>query len=477
MMLIVTSCKNDSNDEIKDTNNSIIDEPIIDEPIIDEPIIDEPIVNPDDHTCILGEWEYLTKYPCNTMGEEIKCCTICGKIMEKRTKLVLHDYIEEIIPASCCENGERILTCKNCDYRNSYVITSTGHKESEYIIDEEATDTHSGYKHKECLVCGEITKRTEFVNNDYLTHGKLSVIGTDLVDQDGEKFQLYGLSTHGLQWFGQYVNYETMESLKDNFGINVIRLSLYTSEGGYCNSTGNNHTYLYNTVVNGIDYATKLGLYVIIDWHMVGAVEVADKNPLTYVNESKEFFSQISKKYNDQDNILYEIMNEPCGTTTWQDCKDYANQVIPCIKANNPDAIVLVGNPHWSADLTSVIKSPLTGYTNIMYTYHFYAADHKNTTQVINAYAAGIPVFISEYGIMNSDGDGALDYTAGSNWLNVLNYRNISYVAWNISNSRGSASIFKEGSTDRIDVSDSNLKPWGQWLKDTYRKKAGLSAE
>ena len=230
---------------------------------------------------------------------------------------------------------------------------------------------------------------------------------------------------------------------------------------------------MLSDLIEGVDAATKLGLYVIIDWHMVGAENVLDKNPLTFLEESKEFFSYISNYYKDQDNILFEIMNEPNGSTTWADCKKYAEEVIPCIRENS-DGIILVGNPKWTADLNSVMKNPLKGFTNIMYTYHFYAADHSRTTQVENAYDSGFPVFISEFGFMESSGDGAISTTNGDRWKKVLDERNISYVAWNISNSKGSASIFKYSSSDMYDVSDSNLKEWGVYLKYWYREKSGI---
>ena len=75
---------------------------------------------------------------------------------------------------------------------------------------------------------------------------------------------------------------------------------------------------------------------------------------------------------------------------------------------------------------------------------------------------------------MYSDGDGNISETNGNRWKEVLDSRNISYVAWNISNSKGSASIFKNGINDMVDVSDSNLKPWGIYLKNWYRNKSGL---
>ena len=95
--------------------------------------------------------------------------------------------------------------------------------------------------------------------------------------------------------------------------------------------------------------------------------------------------------------------------------------------------------------------------------------------QVEKAYDNGFPVFISEYGFMDSDGDGDLNLSSGENWLKVLDARNISYVAWSISNSKGSASIFKTGSYDMVSTEDKNLKPWGIYLKKLYGNKSGIN--
>jgi endoglucanase len=251
---------------------------------------------------------------------------------------------------------------------------------------------------------------------------------------------------------------------------------MYTAEGGYCESDDAKKEYFYNLVLNGVKYATALDMYVIIDWHMVGATDVNDRNPLYYKDEAVDFFSRISYELKDYNNVLYEIMNEPCGDTTWEMCKRYANAVIPAIRENT-DAIILVGNPHWSADLASVLASPLEGYDNIMYTYHFYAGSISSTNSLIKAYDAGLPIFVSEYGGMDSDGDGAISYESINNWYRVLDERNISYVAWNISNSAGSASILLQTSSSLTDFSDSALKEWGIYLKQILRKKANLPDE
>lgn len=434
-------------------------------------------IDPLYHECLdnQSEWKIIKEATCNELGLKQTFCTICGDVVdEEKISELRHYYIEDVAKeATCTEEGILRHTCNLCGDVREKPIKLKDHEKGRVTVIKEQTSTTLGVKEVKCKHCNEVLQTLTFVNNGYLKNGKLSVKGADLVNQYGEKFQLFGVSTHGLQWFGRYANFDTIASIQENFGNNIVRFAFYTDENGYCDGTESKQKQMLEDLIRGVDAATALGLYVIIDWHMVGAENYADKNPLTYLEQSKQFFSYISNYYKDQNNILYEIMNEPNGKTTWEDCKKYANEVIPCIRKNT-DAIVLVGNPRWTADLYSVMKDPLVGYENIMYTYHFYAADHSNTTQVETAYDKGFPVFISEFGFMYSDGDGNYSEKNGNRWKQVLDSRNISYVAWNISNSVGSASIFKYQSYDMIDVSDANLKPWGIYLKNWYRNKSGL---
>ncbi len=415
----------------------------------------------------------IVEAKCNYNGYKKESCKNCTYEKKENYQATGHDYIYEDVEPGCLEDGYHKESCSKCDYVWISKKAATGHQNVDEVIEREATVELYGIKNLECKDCFTVIKTVEYVNNGFSHHGKLSVSGTDLVDENGEKFQLIGLSTHGLQWAGKYVNYDTFKALRETFGINVIRLSLYTSENGYCTGSAEQKEKLYNLVVKGIEYATELDMYVVIDWHMLGADDHADENPLYYLDESMDFFDKITTLYKDNKNLLFEIMNEPSGDTTWKDCKDYANKVIPVIRKNN-DGIVLVGNPQWSSDLDSVMKDPLTGYENIMYTYHFYAADHSDTSRVIRAYAAGIPVFITEHGGMESSGDGSINFDYIKNWYKVLNYRNISYIAWNISNTKGSASILKYNNTTLTEFNSENMKAWGVYYRARVRERFGL---
>lgn len=434
--------------------------------------------NPPDtpkHVCTSFHKEYDKDAACGTLCDCAYICDECGEIDHYEFEKKPHDLYEKVIEPKCEEAGKRIIKCHNCDYLDETSIQATGHQHIEYVVDREPNEYQCGRRHKECLDCGEIWRNVDFAANGFSYHGKLSVKGADLVDEHGEKFQLIGLSTHGIQWAYQYINYETLEAVRNEFGINVIRLSLYPEEGGYSDCNETQKKFLYNKVVEGIEAATALDMYVIVDWHMLGTGPKGSENPNFRKEDAAEFFSQICEQFKDSKNLLFEIMNEPSGDTNWTQCKAYANYIIPKIRKWN-DGVILVGNPHWTADLYDPLGSPLD-FENLMYAFHFYAAGEFNTEQVIYAYKNGLPIFVTEHGGMGSDGDGAINYDNIKKWYKVLDERNISYVAWNLSNTKCSASIIKYMSSFKTDFSDDNLKEWGQYYKKVVRTRFGLPVE
>lgn len=300
----------------------------------------------------------------------------------------------------------------------------------------------------------------------YGIHGRLSVLGTKLVDQYGNPYSLRGVSTHGISWFPQYVSYDTFKELRDVWGANVVRIAMYTAEyNGYC--AGGNKEELKNLVKNGVDAATKLGMYVIVDWHIL-----TDTNPWQNKDEAVKFFSEISAQYKNQDNIIYEICNEPNGGTSWADIKSYAMEIIPVIRANDSDAIIIVGTPNWSQDVDQASYDKITGYDNIMYTLHFYAATHKqwlrDKAQI--AINNGCALFVSEFSICDASGNGALDINEANLWLDFLNDNGISFVGWNLSNKGESSALFQTGCSKVSGFEESELSEWAKWLKTAIQK-------
>lgn len=302
-------------------------------------------------------------------------------------------------------------------------------------------------------------------DNTYVTpaelHGKLSVSGTNIVDKNGEKFQLKGVSTHGISWFPQYVNQDAFTYMRDEWGLNVVRLAMYSNlSDGYTRD-------LWTTVQNGVDYATNAGLYVIIDWHVLN-----DQNPNTYKAEAIEFFKSMATKYKDNTNVLYEICNEPNGGVTWEgDIKPYAEEVIAEIRAIDNDAIIICGTPNWSQDVDIVSQSPITDQNNIVYALHFYAATHKENsrTKLTTALNNGLPIFVSEFGICEASGNGTIDVEEANTWISLLNKNNISYVCWNLSNKNEASSIISSSTNKVTGWTEEELSQTGIWLVKTFK--------
>ena len=243
---------------------------------------------------------------------------------------------------------------------------------------------------------------------------ELKVKGTQLVNDKGKPVRLKGVSTHGLSWFPEYVNQKSFTQMKKKWGINTVRLAMYTAEyNGYCTGDAKNRKALEKKIDEGVEYATKAGLYVIIDWHIL-----SDGDPKTYEKQSLAFFKKMAAKYKDHTNVIYEICNEPNGGTSWATIKSYAKKVVKAIRAKDKKAVIIIGTPTWSQDVDLVADSPIKGYKNLMYTLHFYAGTHGEylRTKAQAALDKGLPLFVSEFGISDASGNGNLNKEEGGKW-------------------------------------------------------------
>lgn len=302
--------------------------------------------------------------------------------------------------------------------------------------------------------------------------GRLHVKGTKLVDKKGHEVQLRGVSTHGLSWYPQYVNGKCFAQLHDKWGANVVRLAMYTEEyNGYCSGDAKNRSDLKKLIKKGVRLAKKHKMYVIVDWHIL-----SDGNPNSHKKEAKAFFREMSREFKGYNNVIYEICNEPNNGTSWKEIKSYARSVISTIRKNDKKAVIVVGTPTWSQDVDQAAADPIKG-DNIMYALHFYAATHKadlrnKMTAAINK---GLPVFVTEYGICDASGNGAIDKKEADRWVQTMDEYGVSYIAWNLSNKQESSSIIKSSCSKVSGFKKSELSDEGKWLYHLLRKKAGLT--
>lgn len=268
------------------------------------------------------------------------------------------------------------------------------------------------------------TKPSQTIVEQY---GQLRVEGSQLLNEHGDPVQLKGMSSHGLQWFSMIVNDDSLQWLRDDWGITVFRAAMYTEQSGYIRNPR-----MKDKVQEIVDAAIDLGIYVIIDWHILG-----DGDPNKHKEEAKEFFREMAEMYGEYPNVIYEIANEPNGDqVTWDgQIKPYAEAIIPEIRKIDPDNIIIVGTGTWSQDVDDAADNPLA-FDNTMYTVHFYAGTHGQWLRDRIDYAAdkGLAVFVTEWGTSESSGNGGPYIKEAMEWLDYLDSHKISWANWSFAN-------------------------------------------
>lgn len=319
---------------------------------------------------------------------------------------------------------------------------------------------------------------TEDLNIDHngaTYNGWLKTNGNALENEHGKPIQLRGVSSHSLDWFYDVITYDNLKYLKDNWNINVFRIAIYTDVDGkgYIHSPESTKNKVYSI----IDMAVNLDMYVIVDWHIL-----KDNNPQIYKSEAINFFDEVSKKYANTSNVIYEICNEPNGNNvTWDnDIKPYANEVIPVIRNNSKKSLIIVGTPYWCTNIQSAANNTLN-FENIVYSCHFYAGSHGDDLrkQIDYCINNNVPIFVSECGLTDASGNGNLFFDKFNEWIDYMNSNNISWVYWSFSNKAESSSILLPNSdeTDKLDTVnydiENSLTTAGDFIEKVFQNYDG----
>jgi endoglucanase len=273
-------------------------------------------------------------------------------------------------------------------------------------------------------------------------NGRLHVCGVQLCNQHDKAIQLRGVSTHGLQYAPKCYPDASLDALAKDWHADLLRIAMYVQEGGF-EADPQGSIAKVNTLV---DKAEARGMYAIVDFHVLNPGD-----PTVNLARAKGFFQAVAKRNAAKKNVLYEIANEPNGVS-WSAIKAYAKQVIGVVRANDPDAVVIVGTRGWSllgvsegSNSAEIIDDPV-GASNVMYTVHFYAASHKDNYRAeVKKAAAKLPLFVTEFGTVTFTGGGTFDKASSTTWLNLLDRLRISYANWTFSDIDESSAALQPG--------------------------------
>ncbi len=309
-----------------------------------------------------------------------------------------------------------------------------------------------------CLLFACFYMASAFAESPVKKWGQLQVKGAQLCDQSGNPVVLRGISLGWHNLWPRFYNKKAVKWLADDWHATVVRAAMGVKiEDNYLA----NPEFALQCITPVIESAIKNGIYVIIDWHAHDL----------YTNEAKVFFAQMARKYGKYPNVIYELYNEPIEDS-WQDLKVYAKTIIDEIRKYDPDNIILMGCPHWDQDIHLVADSPIGGVTNVMYTLHFYAATHGDylRDRLEAAVKGGLPVFVSECGGMEADGNGKLSPENFQQWIDVMECNKVSWVCWSLSDKNETCSMLLPSAKATGDWTEAVIKPWGKLARDAVRK-------
>ena len=294
-------------------------------------------------------------------------------------------------------------------------------------------------------------------------HGALRVVGNQMVDQSGMPPQLRGISLSWSLWDGKkYYNPDAVGWMVRDFKISLLRASMGVQpEGGYLT----NRDEQMKLMITVINKAISEGIYVLIDWH--------DHNAEQHLEESKAFFAAMAEKYAGVPNVIYEIFNEP-AKQSWDVVKKYSVEVIKTIRQYDSKNIIVVGSPRWDQDVDVAAADPIRGFDNLVYSFHFYASDsyhqEKLRSKAELAIASGLALFVTEWGVGESNGNGVFDLEKTTDWMNWMERNKLSWANWNVTDKAETTALLMPGAPAEGGWTMEQLTASGKYIREHLLK-------
>jgi len=259
-------------------------------------------------------------------------------------------------------------------------------------------------------------------------HGQLKLggqYGTQIVDQNGNPVQLRGMSTFSPPYYSECIKSDAISYMKNTLGANLLRVAMDAS------------TSYWDAVQQAIDN----DMYVLVDYHYIGATPIADDN-------AKNFFKYAANRWGNTPNVIYELFNEPADDS-WSSMKPYFQSMIDVIRPLDSNNLIAVGTPAWSGKTSAVLGNTLSDPL-VLYTKHFYASSHYDSGDIGNLLTQ-IPVFVTEWGVCDYSGAGAIDYGNSQKWQDMMNGGNpagvwVSWANWGWDDKDESCAFLNQGS-------------------------------
>jgi len=268
----------------------------------------------------------------------------------------------------------------------------------------------------------------------------ISVRGNRFVNTSGDTVVMRGLATSDpdkLERQGHWTR-ELFAKLHD-FGATIVRIPIHPQ--AWRERTPEIYLKMLDQAVA---WSTELGMYIMIDWHVIGNLKMGlfqDPYYNTTEQETYEFWRTIARHYKGHHTpAFYELFNEPTlfngqlGGMSWSEWKKINENMINLIRAYDSEKVMLVAGLDWAYDLTPLHIEPIQA-EGIAYVSHPYP--HKRTKpyepkweEDFGFAAARYPIVVTEFGFTLGRGGISDNGEYGTAIINYMEAKGMSWVAW-----------------------------------------------
>lgn len=322
---------------------------------------------------------------------------------------------------------------------------------------------HGSYR-KNCFVENPQSSGTKvpnfFVRDPEKPISALSVNGPCIVDDSGTSVILRGVSIADPEHLERKRGEDSSIKVFQNavtFGATVIRIPMHKGEDPGWGLASGHASYLDTYIDPLIAEAKRLGVYIIIDLHIIDEY-LKEKDFVTAV------WVEAAQRYGNIPNVIFELFNEPTFPDSWSVWKhEFVVPVLSELRKYAPHSLVIVGSPHWSVHLAEALQDPVE-LGPVAYTAHIYPEiPEYELKKNYHALAGRLPLFVTEWGFNE-----ASEYpmrgsrtSFGEPLISWMTEYSLSWTAW-IYDSQWGQSIVNE---------DWLVQPGGSYMGELVREQ------
>lgn len=322
------------------------------------------------------------------------------------------------------------------------IFLTSGHSctlEIKFSPDQEGSSQETlnvGYYLGDSGIWAEFTINLRGQGTDQMiVPGRLHVDGRFLKDDAGNTVILRGVNVPDPRQLNNkrrirpgITALKLVEKAVLDYHAQVIRLPIQPDGDKWLSTIERREKYFQDHVDPVVKYLTNLGIYVILDFHLVS--DYAGLWP-----KVAEFWNFFAPKFKDNPYVLYEILSDPINPDDWNTwVTEIARPAVELIREHAPHNLIVVGGPARCSHMNGAAQNPVPG-ENILYSAHIFPDQSPEMWQRnFGAVMEKFPLFVTAWGYENGlhtkEKDRGTTTAHGIPFSEWLNANQLSWTAW-----------------------------------------------